>query len=135
MEKEKSRRYPMAGELEADLERLLAYQRSLARPATRLEKAVDRMLESLHRLFGSCRYAVQIMKRRQMTIFGLILAAAAVGGCTRGYTLETGYKVRPLQASPTEIRGFYAERFTPEARAAQLEREQERAARRPQPGY
>lgn len=68
------------------------------------------------------------------TIFASSILAAAVGGCSRGNTLETGYAYRPLSASPAEIRGFYAERFTPEARAAQLEREQELEARRPKPG-
>ena len=65
----------------------------------------------------------------------IFVALAALCGCSKSYTLETGYKVRPLTASSTEIRGFYAERFTSEARAAQVERDQERAARRPQPGY
>lgn len=60
--------------------------------------------------------------------------AAAGGGCSRSNKLETGYEIRPLNASPTEIRAFYAERFTPEARAAALEREQELERRRPRPG-
>lgn len=55
-------------------------------------------------------------------------------GCSKGNRLETGYEVRPLNASPTEIRGFYAGRFTPEARAAALERDQELERRRPTPG-
>lgn len=64
----------------------------------------------------------------------VVLPAVALLGCSRGTTLETGYVVRPLSASPTEIRGFYAERFTPEARAASMEREAEMERRRPQPG-
>jgi hypothetical protein len=74
------------------------------------------------------------MKHMSRTI-ALLIAAVAAGGCSKTYTLETGYQVRPLTASSTEIRGFYAERFTPEARAAQIEREQELEARRPKPGY
>jgi hypothetical protein len=65
-------------------------------------------------------------------VLGLL---AGLAGCTSANKLETGYTYRPLSASPAEIRGFYAERFTPEARAAQLEREQEFEARRPRPGY
>lgn len=71
---------------------------------------------------------------RAIVIGGVLLGATAVG-CTRGNKLETGYTYRPLTASPAEIRGYYAERFTPEARAAALEREQEFEARRPRPGY
>lgn len=56
------------------------------------------------------------------------------GGCKGANRLETGYEIRPLNASPTEIRAFYAERFTPEARAAALERDQELERRRPTPG-
>ncbi len=69
------------------------------------------------------------------TILTASLIATALAGCSSGNKLETGYAYRPLSASPAEIRGFYAERFTPEARAAQLEREQELEARRPRPGY
>jgi hypothetical protein len=65
----------------------------------------------------------------------LAAAMAVTGACSSKQTLETGYVVRPLNASPAEIRGFYAERFTPEARAAALEREQEFERRRPTPGY
>jgi hypothetical protein len=54
-------------------------------------------------------------------------------GCEN--TLETGYKPRPLGDSDTIRRGYYASPFTPEARAPQLEREQEFEARRPKPGY
>ena len=50
--------------------------------------------------------------------------------------LETGYKPRPIgSASSVERRSYYASPFTPEARAAQQEREQELDARRPRPGY
>jgi hypothetical protein len=65
-----------------------------------------------------------------------ILAAGCViclAGC--GSTLETGYEYRPLGSSAAVRRGFYASPYTPEANAAQMEREQELEARRPRPGY
>ncbi|MDB5296818.1 MAG: hypothetical protein JWO31_2801 [Phycisphaerales bacterium] len=43
-------------------------------------------------------------------------AALVAGGCSGA--LETGYVPRPLGASPTERRGYYASPFTPEAQAA-----------------
>ena len=65
------------------------------------------------------------------------IAIAAIGllvlGCNS--TLETGYKPRRLGASPTVRRSYYASPFTPEARAAELEREDELDARRSRPGY
>ena len=79
---------------------------------------------------------VHVLKRSVSgSLVVALLLAAGVGGCSRGNKLETGYTYRPLSVSPAEIRGFYAEKFTPEARAAQLEREQEFEARRPRPGY
>jgi hypothetical protein len=56
-----------------------------------------------------------------------------LGGCEN--TLETGYKPRPLTDSPAMRRSYYALPFTAEARAPQLERDQEVEARRPRPGY
>jgi hypothetical protein len=64
-------------------------------------------------------------------IASLILFALV--GCKPG--LETGYQPRSLNSSQTVRRGYYASPFTPEAKAAQLEREQELDARRPRPGY
>jgi hypothetical protein len=66
-----------------------------------------------------------------LVVAGLTLLAAS--GCTN--TLETGYKPRKLGASSTERRSYYASPFTPEARAAQLDRERELEKRRPTPGY
>jgi hypothetical protein len=64
----------------------------------------------------------------------ILLALVAIGtGCSN--TLETGYKPRPLGASLAMRRSYYASPFSPEARAPQLEREQEVEARRPRPGY
>lgn len=54
------------------------------------------------------------------------LAAAAVSltaGC--GPQLETGYKYRPLNATPTERRAYYASPFSPEKAAAEQERKQQ----------
>lgn len=67
---------------------------------------------------------------RAMMLTGLAVLAT---GCAA--KLETGYVPRKLNASDAERRGFYAAPFTPEARAAQMEREQELEARRPRPGY
>ena len=63
----------------------------------------------------------------------LLFAFFALIGCQSG--LETGYKPRPLNSSQTVRRGYYASPFSPEAKAAQYEREQELEARRPRPGY
>jgi len=65
-----------------------------------------------------------------MFIGGLL---AAVAGCQT--KLESGYSPRKLNASPAERRGFYAEAFSPEARLAAEEREDEFNARRPGMGY
>ena len=54
-------------------------------------------------------------------------------GCST--TLETGYKPRLIGDSDVKRRAYYASPFTPEAKAAQLEREQELESRRPRPGY
>jgi len=59
----------------------------------------------------------------------------ALGGCSS--TLETGYEPRRLGAAEDVRRGFYAQPFTPQAKAAK-EYEQdfgERDLRRPRPGY
>lgn len=64
-----------------------------------------------------------------------IIALLALGLCSCSSTLETGYKPRPLDASPEMRRSYYASPFTPEAKAAQMEKEQEMEIRRPRPGY
>ena len=61
----------------------------------------------------------------------LLLFAAA--GCSS--TLETGYKPTSLGASATLRRSYYASPFTPEAQAANADRDSEIDARRPHPGY
>jgi len=56
-----------------------------------------------------------------------------LGGCTSD--LETGYKPRRLGATSAARRSYYASPFTPEATAAETEREEELEQRRPRPGY
>ena len=63
----------------------------------------------------------------------LITFVASLVGCTSA--LEDGYKPRKLGASDAARRSYYASPFTPEAKAANLEREQEIEQRRPRPGY
>lgn len=64
-------------------------------------------------------------------LLGLALAMAA--GC--GSKLETGYEPRKLSDSNAERRGYYADPFTPEARAAAEERKTNFDARRPGARY
>jgi hypothetical protein len=49
------------------------------------------------------------------------LALLAVG-C--GMELETGYKYRPLSATPVQRRGYYASPYTQEKAAAEAEQKQ-----------
>lgn len=72
------------------------------------------------------------MLRVRRSIVATLIVLSLVG-CKQG--LETGYQPRSLNSSSTVRRGYYASPFTPEAKAAQLEREQELDARRPKPGY
>lgn len=64
-----------------------------------------------------------------MSIVALGLWAGGAMGCKS--ELESGYMPRKLSASNAERRAFYAEEFSPEARAAAEERQQEFEARRP----
>jgi hypothetical protein len=61
-----------------------------------------------------------------------LLAVAALAGC--GTELETGYKPRVLGASDAERRAYYASPFTPEAQAAEKDRQEEMKSRRPDMG-
>ena len=66
----------------------------------------------------------------------LLLAIAGLAGCGSD-TLETGYAYQPLGDSSTKRRSYYADPFSPEARAAQQEMQQQQPgfdARRPMPG-
>ena len=72
-----------------------------------------------------------VFRVSKLIVTSLLLFALV--GCQEG--LETGYKPRPLNSSHTVRRGYYASPFSPEAKAAQYEREQELEARRPKPGY
>ena len=64
-------------------------------------------------------------------------AMLAVTGLAVGCNdaLETGYKPRPLKASDSLRRSYYASPFTPESKAPELDQQQEFEARRPRPGY
>ena len=59
----------------------------------------------------------------------ITVAVFALSGCKSD--LVTGYEPRRLGDSPTERRGYYASPFSPEARAADEEREETFRARRP----
>jgi hypothetical protein len=75
------------------------------------------------------------MKSRRALSMMLLLPALVLSwmtGCSAN--LETGYKPNRLGATDATRRSYYASPFTPEARAAQLEREQELQQRRPHPG-
>ncbi len=63
----------------------------------------------------------------------ILLALLTAAGCSS--RLETGYEPRKLGASESERRGYYAPAFSPDARAAENERQQETKARRPTPGF
>ena len=85
---------------------------------------------------GRCDILLRMHRRTSFASLVLVALFAALLpalGCSN--TLETGYKPRKLGASTTERRSYYASPFTPEARAAQLDREKELEKRRPTPGY
>ena len=69
----------------------------------------------------------------QTRVLGFLLLPLLALGCQN--KLETGYKPTLLGASTAARRGYYAQPFTPEKKAAQMEREQEYEARRPKPGF
>jgi hypothetical protein len=63
----------------------------------------------------------------------LILAIFGLAGCNSA--LEDGYKPKKLGASDAVRRSYYASPFTPEAKVAQSDQDQEMGSRRPHPGY
>ena len=67
--------------------------------------------------------------RRLIPLVGLLL----LSGCA-GDRLETGYNYTPLGATPAQRRGYYADPFSPESRAAQLEQTSDIESRRSIPG-
>ena len=67
-------------------------------------------------------------------VYGAAVALVALAGCG-GNELETGFKPQPLGSSAAVRRGYYASPYTPEAKAAEVERDQEQDLRRPKPGY
>jgi len=56
---------------------------------------------------------------------GIVASAGPWLGMGCGPQLETGYKYRPLNATPTERRAYYASPFSPEKAAADQERRQQ----------
>lgn len=64
-----------------------------------------------------------------MRIRSFIPLIVVVAGCAS--ELETGYKPRPLTSTDAQRRGYYADPFTPESRAAEAERRQQHEVRRP----
>ena len=65
----------------------------------------------------------------------ILVAAGVLAGCSN--KLETGYKPRALGSSNETRRGYYAQPFTPEARAAKQYEDDFGSAPvgRPKPGY
>jgi hypothetical protein len=63
--------------------------------------------------------------RKSMLFLGLLTLA----GCSS--KTETGYEPRKLGASETLQRGYYAQPFSPESRAAESEQQNEMINRRP----
>jgi hypothetical protein len=68
-----------------------------------------------------------------LRIITIALLGLTVFGCSS--TLETGYKPRALNDSPTVRRGYYASPFTPEAKAPEMDKETELENRRPRQNY
>ena len=63
----------------------------------------------------------------------ICLVIFCLAGCSS--TLETGYVPRKLGASDEMRRGYYAQPFTPEAKAAKDYEQEFGDSRRPKPGY
>lgn len=63
-----------------------------------------------------CRRAAPRAIVAALALAGPLMVGGAGGGCAS--KLETGYEPRRLGASDDVRRGFYAQPFTPEARAA-----------------
>jgi hypothetical protein len=65
--------------------------------------------------------------------FATALVLTGLTGCSS--KLDTGYEPRKLGASDETRRGFYAQPFTPEAKAAKQYEQDFGDVRRPRPGY
>jgi hypothetical protein len=63
-------------------------------------------------------------KIRNQLAFCCVATLLLVGGC--GMQLETGYQYRPLNASATQRRAYYAPAFTPEKSAAEQEKKSDK---------
>lgn len=59
-------------------------------------------------------------KRTGWRVGAIAVAAACLGGC--GMQLETGYQYRPLNATDTQRRAYYASPFTEQKSAAEQEK-------------
>jgi hypothetical protein len=59
---------------------------------------------------------------RRLRLVAVAASAVWLVGC--GAELETGYKYRPLNASPVQRRAFYASPYSPEKTAAEQEQKQ-----------
>lgn len=64
-----------------------------------------------------------------MRSWALLIAMGLLAGCSA--KTETGYEPRHLGDSEAVQRGYYAAPFSPEARQAELERENDFSQRRP----
>jgi hypothetical protein len=75
-----------------------------------------------------------VMRHLGQFAVGSILAMGLLAGCSS--KLETGYQPRMLGSSNETRRGYYAQPFTPEARAAkEYEDDFGTPGGRPKPGY
>ena len=63
----------------------------------------------------------------------MLAAVVLMSGCSS--TLETGYAPRRLGSSDETRRGYYAQPFTPQAKAARQYEQDFNSGGRPKPGY
>ncbi len=67
-----------------------------------------------------------------MRMLTVVMLLALAAGCSE--KLETGYAPRKLGATEAQRRGYYAQPYTPEARAAETDKQTDLKDRRPAPG-
>ncbi len=73
----------------------------------------------------------KLQMRKRILRSSVLLLPLILGGCNSA--LETGYLPRRLGDSDAARRAYYDSPFTPEARAAELERQEDFEQRRPGP--
>jgi hypothetical protein len=73
------------------------------------------------------------MMRMRNAVTVAVVICGALGGCSS--KLETGYEPRKLGASDETRRGYYAQPFTPEAKAAKQYEHDFAEPRRSRTGY